>query len=96
MIAIEVAAGHGHAQRSRYEGQKCWAIALTMVRRCVTLRHRRIPLRPHSSVAQWQSIRLLTEGFPVRVRAEEPTKPNKNQHKHCISALSAKSLDCPA
>ena len=31
-----------------------------------------ISARPHSSVAQWQSIRLLTGGLLVRVQPEEP------------------------
>jgi hypothetical protein len=30
-------------------------------------------LQPHSSVAQWQSIRLLTEGLLVRAQPGEPT-----------------------
>ena len=32
----------------------------------------------YSSIAQWWSIRLLIEGFLVRVQVEEPTNPSRH------------------
>jgi hypothetical protein len=45
-----------------------------------------------SSVAQWQSIRLLTGGLLVRVQPEEPTSPAKLATSGCPQA----STDSPA